>query len=111
MHTRFLSCVCPNNWPISDQHVPDCHPLFREAEKKSTDVYEKVAWFELEEQYSKTESGRTGMVCVALELCMFHLVLLVVSPIYIGVCFSRAYLERLKNSQVPSNVCHPCIFM
>lgn len=37
------------------------------------------------------------------------LVLLGVSPIYTGVCFSRAYLERLKNSQVPSNVCHPCI--
>jgi len=32
----------------------------REAEKRNEDIYEKVPLFQLEEQYSKSQAGRTG---------------------------------------------------
>ena len=43
---------------MGDRWVYIRHP--REAKKKTEDIQEKLPWFQLEKDYSGTESGRTA---------------------------------------------------
>ena len=43
--------------PSSYNRSQQCHP--REAEKRDEDVYEKIPRFELEDEYGKTEAGKS----------------------------------------------------
>ena len=45
--------------------------VLREAEKKDMDIYEKIPLFQLEEDYGKTEAGRTACTVGAMKLLSF----------------------------------------
>ena len=56
----LFPAVGPPSKDIIHGHMIHSSNCPREAEKRNEDIYEKVPLFQLEEQYSKSQAGRTG---------------------------------------------------
>ena len=74
------------------------------------DIYEKIPLFQLEEDYGKTEAGRTECTVGSSELLDFSLAFLhkgyFLSILLLRFFSSRDFVKRVKNSWNPR--IYPC---